>query len=79
MPEPAVTYGNKSNGCCYGVDKECSQGNAKSIGEAPVISASIEGEEPSKILVQVNIGSKSNIIEKNYSDVCVCVCVCVLE
>ena len=68
--EPVVTYGNKSNRCCYGIDEECCQGDAEAIGETAFMATTIEGEESSKILIQVNIGSKSNSIEQH----CMCVC-----
>ena len=61
--DPMVTYGNKTNGCCYDIDEECCQGNAEAIGETSFMATTIEREESSEVLVQVNIGSKSNSIE----------------
>ena len=69
--EPVVAYGNKSYRCCYGIDEECCQGDAKAIGETAFMATTIEREKSSKILIQVNIGSKSNSIEQH----CMCVCV----
>ena len=63
--EPVVAYGNKSNRCCYGIDEECCQGDAKAIGETAFMATTIEREKSSKILIQVNIGSKSNSIEQH--------------
>ena len=60
-----VAYGNKSYSRCYDVDKECSQGDAKPIGEAPLMGSTIEGKESSKVLIQINVGSKSNSIAQN--------------
>ena len=55
--EPVVANGNNSNGRRYDIDKECCQGDAKAIGETGFMTTTIEKEETSKILIQVNIGS----------------------
>ena len=68
-PDPVVAYGNKTNGRCYGVDKETSQCDTKAIGKTCFMTTAIKREETGKVLIQVNVGSESNGIEQY----CVCV------
>ena len=67
-----VANGNNSNGRCYGVDEESCQGDAKAIGETTLMVTTIEREEISKVLIQINIGSEGYGIEQHYGCMCGC-------
>ena len=71
--KPVVANGNNSNGRCYGVDEKCCQGNAKTIGETAFMATTVEREETGKVLIQINIGSKSYGIEQYYGCMCRCI------